>query len=278
MTDLYDLTNIGPEETLDGCDPFMLQQLISKFKGYPDSGGPIIFLNEDDEPVFVMDTDGSIMGSPGVYVSPDGGPTTPALVLTSETTETFLGMVVEATDLSELTLSWALCDGTLGTVDARNRFVYGAANQGQIGTTGGASTIDVSHSHSHSHTAGTLASASHVHAGPNHQHTGAAHTHPGNHSHGINAPSGTITSNEGGGTPHGYATDTHAHGGTTQSDNNAPSASFSADTGFAGTGNTGSGGGASVTGSTATDATSGGSSSISILPPYIRLAFVQKVA
>lgn len=47
---------------------------------------------------------------------------------------------------------WALCDGTNGTPDLRNRFVIGAGGKFDAGEIGGNETIDISHSHSYSGT------------------------------------------------------------------------------------------------------------------------------
>ena len=49
----------------------------------------------------------------------------------------------------ELPEGWALCDGQNGTPDLRNRFILGAANDGEAGNTGGNST----HIHSLNNTA-----------------------------------------------------------------------------------------------------------------------------
>jgi len=44
--------------------------------------------------------------------------------------------------LSNIPKGWALCDGTNGTPDLRERFVRGALNQGQMNNTGGATNHD----------------------------------------------------------------------------------------------------------------------------------------
>ena len=66
---------------------------------------------------------------------------------------------------------WALCDGTNGTPDLRDRFVVGAGSGYSVGMTGGTSSNNVAHSHtvnSHSHTIaaeapGTNSTGSHQH-------------------------------------------------------------------------------------------------------------------
>ena len=56
---------------------------------------------------------------------------------------------------------WNLCDGTNGTPDLRNRFIYGANVTGDVGATGGSANAIV---------------VSHTHSTPNHTHTGSAAT------------------------------------------------------------------------------------------------------
>lgn len=53
---------------------------------------------------------------------------------------------------------WALCDGTNGTPDLRNRFIIGAGSSYSIGTAGGSSD--------HSHGTGSYAGPSHTHSVP----------------------------------------------------------------------------------------------------------------
>lgn len=62
-------------------------------------------------------------------------------------------MAVEPDDLGE---GWVLCDGTNGTPDLRDKFVYAASSNGEVGLTGG--------NNSHSHVMGdTEAAGSHSH-------------------------------------------------------------------------------------------------------------------
>ena len=53
---------------------------------------------------------------------------------------------------------WALCDGSNGTPDLRNRFIVGAGGSYNVGNTGGASsvTLNTSQIPSHRHSNGTL--------------------------------------------------------------------------------------------------------------------------
>lgn len=135
---------------------------------------------------------------------------------------------------------WAICDGTAGTPDLRDRFIVGAGSTYAVGATGGNATLNLEHLHSAD---GTLAAASN-----------GAHTHGvGTLANGV--PNSTIavdrnldalTTNVG--------TDTHSHTIT---------------------GATGSDGAHThdVTGNTANAL----SSATSILPPYYALAFIMKL-
>jgi len=53
---------------------------------------------------------------------------------------------------------WALCDGSNGTPDLRDRFIVGAGGSYNVGDTGGANTVTLNTSQipSHSHGSGTL--------------------------------------------------------------------------------------------------------------------------
>ncbi len=92
---------------------------------------------------------------------------------------------------------WAMCDGTNGTPDLRDRFVVGQGTTYSIDDTGGsADAIIPTHSHgagnyataSHSHGTGNYSVGSHTHSDGNY--AAASHTHSdgnyaaANHSHG----------------------------------------------------------------------------------------------
>ena len=44
--------------------------------------------------------------------------------------------------ITDIPIGWQLCDGTNGTPDLRNRFIYGAEVDMDVGTTGGTSVHD----------------------------------------------------------------------------------------------------------------------------------------
>jgi len=82
-------------------------------------------------------------------------------------------------DPTKIPPGWAVCDGTLGTPDLRDQHIKIAANDGEVGTTGGSNT--------HSH-----AAVSHSHgAGSGHTHTGTSDVH--NHDRGIDGVGGDHT-------------------------------------------------------------------------------------
>lgn len=60
---------------------------------------------------------------------------------------------------------WALCDGTNGTPDLRNRFVVGAGDTYEVAATGGEAmhTLTSSEIPSHTHTATTASAGKHTH-------------------------------------------------------------------------------------------------------------------
>lgn len=95
---------------------------------------------------------------------------------------------------------WAICNGTNGTPDLRNRFIVGAGDTYATGATGGADSVNISHTHtidsagSHNHTGTTDYAGLHTHdAIGDHTHSAGtldtdsdSHTHDtiSNHTHG----------------------------------------------------------------------------------------------
>lgn len=75
------------------------------------------------------------------------------------------GIVMWSGAIQDIPDSWALCDGTNGTLDLRNRFIVGAGDLYTVNTTGGsADSVLISHSHSAS-----------TNASPNHSHSAGTH-------------------------------------------------------------------------------------------------------
>src|SRR5690625_178239 len=81
---------------------------------------------------------------------------------------------------------WALCDGTNGTPDLRDRFIVGAGGEYAVGATGGAKevTLTTAQMPKHSHTGSTSTAGAHTH-------TGTTNT-AGAHTHGYTRNSGTV--------------------------------------------------------------------------------------
>lgn len=88
---------------------------------------------------------------------------------------------------------WALCDGTNGTPDLRDRFIVGAGKEYNVGATGGAKEVTLSTSQipSHRHSSGSLSTSS-----------------TGSHSH----SAGTLSTNSAGSHSHTYSQPTDASG------------------------------------------------------------------
>jgi len=62
--------------------------------------------------------------------------------------------------LSQIPSGWKLCDGSNGTPDLRDKFVKGAANLADPGTTGGSATHTHSNHATLTHSGGSIANAS----------------------------------------------------------------------------------------------------------------------
>lgn len=118
--------------------------------------------------------------------------------------------------IASIPSGWALCNGTGGTPDLRDRFVIGAGGSYAVGVTGGAATTTLSTANlpSHTHT-GTTASTSIAHTHGFSATTGAA----GTHSHtGSGTTSSTNVDHTHSGTTGNQSAD-HSHSGTTASEN-----------------------------------------------------------
>lgn len=84
-------------------------------------------------------------------------------------------IVMWSGSIATIPSGWALCNGTSGTPDLRDRFIIGAGGSRSPGATGGASSATTSSSGAHSHTGSTGGTAL----------TEAQMPH---HSHGVNDP------------------------------------------------------------------------------------------
>jgi hypothetical protein len=102
--------------------------------------------------------------------------------------------------LANIPAGYALCDGSLGTPDLRDRFILSVNTAENPGGVGGASsyTLSVNQLPAHTHTGSTSSDGGHTHTGTTssegaHSHTGTtnsdgAHAHTMNHGHSINDP------------------------------------------------------------------------------------------
>lgn len=92
-----------------------------------------------------------------------------ASIAGAEATQPFVfpGMIVMWHGLSsEIPAGWALCDGTNGTPDLRDRFIVGAGSTYALNATGGAATVNLEHTHiqnAHNHTHDHEVSIDHNH-------------------------------------------------------------------------------------------------------------------
>lgn len=111
------------------------------------------------------------------------------------------GIVMWNGSTTNIPSGWALCDGTNGTPDLRDRFIVGAGRNYSPNNIGGADSVALSesqmpsHSHNmgsagdHGHSGSTSGDGSHNHSGntggqsANHTHTGST-TGAGGHNHG----------------------------------------------------------------------------------------------
>lgn len=144
---------------------------------------------------------------------------------------------------------WALCDGTNGTPNLKNRFIVGAGDAYAVGATGGADSVTLSESqipgHTHVISATTASGGSHSHSVSD----------PG-HSHSVIQPVAGSTAASAGGF--------YGQGG-------------SANTGTAYTGISLSTAAAHTHAVSASAATTGGGGSHENRPPYYALAYIMKV-
>ena len=163
----------------------------------------------------------------------------------------FIGMWSGA--VNAIPTGWALCNGTNGTPDLRDRFIVGAGSTYAVGATGGAASVTLTEaqipSHTHSITASTASAGAHTHT--------ATVTDPG-HSHSVYYDMGTTTNN---------ANETVAASGST----------FSTSTAATGITVALSTEGAHTHSVTATAASTGGGQSHENRPPYYALAYIMKV-
>lgn len=92
------------------------------------------------------------------------------------------GIIMWSGSIASIPAGWALCDGTNGTPDLRDRFVIGAGGTRTPATTGGAASATTSSAGAHSHTGTTGGTALTTAQLPAHTHTGTT-SEAGSHRH-----------------------------------------------------------------------------------------------
>lgn len=186
--------------------------------------------------------------------------------------------------LADIPSGYALCDGSLGTPDLRDRFILSVNTSENPGATGGASsyTLTVNQLPPHTHTGATSADGAHTHTGTTN--SDGAHTHTMNHGHTINDPghSHVVAGNN------TFSSD----GSTFETDNNTNSQPRNTSTNTTGitinnfNGSTGSAGAHTHTFTTAssgshthtfTTNSTGSGNAIDNRPAYFKLAFIMKL-
>lgn len=92
------------------------------------------------------------------------------------------GIIMWSGSVASIPAGWALCNGSNGTPDLRDRFVIGAGGTRAPGATGGSNTTSSAGAHSHSGaTGGTALTTAQM---PGHTHAGTTSTN-GDHTHGF---------------------------------------------------------------------------------------------
>ena len=171
----------------------------------------------------------------------------------------FIGMWSGA--INAIPSGWALCNGSNGTPDLRDRFIVGAGSTYTVGATGGANTVTLTESQipGHTHTGNTgNESASHTHAFSGTTSTNGDHNHTQTNGTGGTSTSGTVgTRSNPGSFPDDQPTSTagahnHTFSGTTQTTSNTHTHPFT------------------------TNSTGGGQSHEN-RPPYYALAYIMKL-
>lgn len=163
------------------------------------------------------------------------------------------GIIMWSGVVSTIPSGWALCNGSNGTPDLRNKFIIGAGDTYAPAATGGASTVTLveanlpAHTHTWTGTAATGGSHNHNVSDPEHTHT------VGN----------TVVSGSG-----NYGTVAGGSWGftnTTTSSSSSVGISLAAHAGHT----------HDVTG---TNANTGSGTAVNILPPYLALAYIMRTA
>ncbi|MBI4688573.1 MAG: tail fiber protein [Nitrospirae bacterium] len=175
------------------------------------------------------------------------------------------GIIMWSGAITDIPAGWALCDGSNGTPNLRDRFVVGAGSGYAVHATGGTTTNNISHTHS----------------GPSHQH--GIFGNDLNHYHGVNGHTHDYIGSTGispqrrdastsGSTDFSDRDHTHSYSGTTDA-GTLYATKWASEQGFNLNHNHGGATDANGTGQTGSE----GSTSLENRPPYYALAFIMKL-
>ncbi|WP_460597769.1 hypothetical protein [Geomonas sp. Red276] len=105
------------------------------------------------------------------------------------------GIIMWSGAVNQVPDGWALCDGTNGTPDLRDRFVVAAGSGYAVGAIGGSSSINLQHSHNYS---GTTSTATRNDYDDRTKNGSLYHTLNDNHTHTYSGTTdgGTLSSNQ----------------------------------------------------------------------------------
>lgn len=233
------------------------------------------------------------LNSPGLT----GTPTAPTASYGTNTTQLATTAFVQAAipsgvillwsgSIASIPSGWALCNGSNGTPDLRNRFVVGAGSTYSVGNTGGADSVTLtsaqipSHTHTVTTTGSTSSSGAHTHTfsgTTGNMSANATHTHnisdPG-HTHTLTYPiinaQGATAGNEAGANTSSATTNSSKTGITINSTSVEHTHTYS--------GTTVSNGAHTHTLTlTSTAANTGGGTSHENRPPYYALAYIMRL-
>ena len=117
------------------------------------------------------------------HVSEPGTPVNKALLQHMENHLVPPGVIVMWSGaINDIPVGWALCDGSNGTPDLRDRFIVGAGGSYNVGNTGGMKEVTLTSSQlpSHNHGASISTSGGHTHTGTTSTNSTGDYGKPGN--------------------------------------------------------------------------------------------------
>lgn len=130
------------------------------------------------------------------------------------------GVIMWSGTIAEIPGGWALCDGSNGTPDLRDRFVVGAGGAYTVSSTGGASSVDANHNHTiPQESPGTNATGDHGHHIDVNLYNGIGDVtdgaDDGNKEVGSEGHGHHLMADTWGNGTHSHTVNAHAHGGAT---------------------------------------------------------------